>query len=415
MATIPALRWPALGLLSLLTAFVLSGRLPAAESQNLKNQVKEIAGTAEFLRTVPKRFATLKAVDSARHRVTLLLEGDQDPTVWPLTPDAEVKVAGWWARLDQLTLGDRVWAWFKINRAKKKVALLMLADELSQQDINGPGVKLVARGDGNITLKPVKGKNWVLKTDKAAVYKGTSARGEGSQLTKVPLDTFKVGSQVYVQSAGGMARLVLDPAAFEKHRLAQKTALRKIWRDKGLPGAATFIHLSGEMDFMLDHEAMRWGRSLKPGAKVVLLADPGIQAVVKEVTPWRERTQLRLVVKGADLADLTLGQRLNLKMTPPSKEVEQSDLPPDLGRFKNKKDRVEWFLASIYCTCQVKGDGCTGQFYTLGSCNPNACGMPNYMRKVIGDKIDQGLTDRQIFQELLKDQGKILLRPHLLP
>jgi hypothetical protein len=144
-----------------------------------------------------------------------------------------------------------------------------------------------------------------------------------------------------------------------------------------------------------------------------LLATPSIPAVVKQVRPWRERTQLRLVVKDVDLADLSIGQRLGLRMTPPSAEVEKSQLPPDLGRYANKNERVEWFLASIYCTCGVQGNTCTGHFYTLASCNPNACGMPNHMRKVIAAKIDKGLSDKQIFEELLKDQGPDLLRPHL--
>src|SRR5262249_33440833 len=159
--------------------------------------------------------------------------------------DAEVKVAGWWGRLDQLTLGDRVWAWFKTNRAKKTVAILMLADELSEQDMHGLGVKLAARGDGTITLTPVKGRNRVLKTDKAVAYQGSSGKGKNTQ-SKVAVDTFKLGAKLYVQSAGGKARLILDPAAFEMRRSEQREALRKVWKDKGLPGAVTFIHLSGE-------------------------------------------------------------------------------------------------------------------------------------------------------------------------
>jgi hypothetical protein len=69
----------------------------------------------------------------------------------------------------------------------------------------------------------------------------------------------------------------------------------------------------------------------------------------------------------------------------------------------------------MYCTCKVKGDGCTGHFYTLASCNPNACGMPNRMRRELGTLIDKGLSDSQIFEALLKDHGPDLLRPHLLP
>src|SRR5262249_27368941 len=156
---------------------------------------------------------------------------------------------------------------------------------------------------------------------------------------------------------------------------------------------------SGELDFMLDHEAMRWGRSLNYGDKVTLSADPPITAIVKSVKPWRERTHLRLVVNSFDQAELTAGQRLHVKMTPPPTEVDTATYRPDIDRPRSKEERVEWFLASIYCTCPVSGDGCTGDFYTLASCNPNGCGMPNTMRKLIRAKIDKGLTDKQIFEE----------------
>jgi hypothetical protein len=230
------------------------------------------------------------------------------------------------------------------------------------------------------------------------------------------LRDFKKGEKVYVQTAGGGARLILDADAFKLRKNEQRATLRKIWTDQGLPGAVAFLHrFSGEMDFMLDHEAMRWGRSLKPGDAVRLQTPVPIPAVVKQVKPWRERTELRLVVAAADLGDLTPGQRLALLMTPPPAEVDLATLPPDLDRARAKAERIEWFLASIYCPCGVKGDTCTGDFYTLASCNPNACGMPHHMREVIAGKIDKGLTDRQIFEELLKEQGPELLRQHLRP
>jgi len=288
------------------------------------------------------------------------------------------------------------------------VAVAMLADELSEQDIHGPGVTLTAREAGSMTLKPVAGKKTrTLKTAKAEVYRGT---------TKTKLDNLKVGEKVYVQSNDDGARLILDPAAFEARRTAQKALLRKRWTEEGLPGSVAFLHIfSGEMDLMLDHEAMRWGRSLKLGDQVTLGAKPPISAVVKQMRPWRERTELRLVVNGVDQADLVVGQRIALRMAPLSPEVESARQPPDLGRPRTKSERIEWFLASVYCSCGVAGDVCTGHFYTLASCNPNGCGMPNMMRKIIAEKIDKGLTDKQILEELLKEQGPDLLRPHLMP
>ncbi len=392
--------WPAA-----LCLLLGGGAAAQPPDKKLNDKVKEIAGTAEFLRSVPKHFATLKAVDAARRQVTLLLEGEVLPKVWQLVPDAEVKVMGWWGRLDQLQVGDRVWAWFKTDRKKQAVALSMLADEISEQDIHGPGLtvkELVAptkpeKGSppATVTLQPVKGPSRVLT---------------------LPAPTHKLPKTIYVQSAGGKARLILTPEEFEKRREQQKLALRERWVKEGLPGTVAFAHVfSGEMDLILDHETMRWARSLTPGDKVTLRAEPPIKALVKSVQPWRERTQVRLVVHSFDLADLNAGQRLHLVRTPPALEVDTAQLPPDLDRPRTKEERVEWFLASIYCTCQVKGDRCTGHFYTLASCNPNGCGMPNHMRRVLREQIAKGLTDRQIFEELLKEHGSVLLRPHLLP
>ncbi|OAI54044.1 hypothetical protein AYO44_03945 [Planctomycetaceae bacterium SCGC AG-212-F19] len=382
------------------------GEEKTTESKRVNDKIKEIAGRAEVLKAVRKHFATLKAIDPARHRVTLLVEGETLSKIWELTPDAEVKRAGWWARLDHLVIGDRVWVWFKINRHQEPVAILMICDELSEQDIHGPGLSLEARDAKTATLKPGKGSTRTLQTQGVEVSRGKDGNA---------LDGFLVGERVYVQSAGDKARLILDAEAFETRRAEQRATLRKRWQEEGLPGTAIFLHLSGEMEVMLDHEAIRWGRSLKPGDKVTLQTVPPSPAVVKLVRPWRERTQLRLVVAGGDLAEMTLGQRLFLKMDTPAPEVDTALLPPDMDRPRSRDERIEWFLSSIYCTCQVKGDVCTGHFYTLASCNPNGCAAPNATRKDLAEMIDKGMTDKEIFEALLKKHGPLLFRPHLLP
>jgi hypothetical protein len=377
------------------------------KGKDAAQKIKEVAGTAEFLRSVPKHFAALQSVDAANHRVTLLVEGERLPKIWTLTPDAEIKVLGWWGRLDQLTAGDRVWAWFKTDRRNEPVAISMLADELSQQYTQGDGVTLQSIGKEMMTVKPAKGSERTLKTGKAELWKNDS---------KVQFGAFRAGDKVYAQSTAEAARLILDSAAFQRRMAEQRAALRKRWIKDGLPGTVTFLHIfSGEMDLMLDHEATRWGRSLKLGDAVKLKAIPPITAVVRQVQPWRERTQVRLVVNGIDQADLVNGQRIDLKMTAPPVQVDEALLPADTDRPRTKGERIEWFLASIYCTCGVGNDTCTGHFYTLASCNPNGCGMPNATRQAIAAKIERGLTDKQIFDELLKERGPSLLRPHLLP
>ena len=66
-------------------------------------------------------------------------------------------------------------------------------------------------------------------------------------------------------------------------RARQKDWLREKWRTDGLPGTTAFLHpLGGEMDVLLDHEAIRWGRYLKTGDKVTMMLKAGapINAVV---------------------------------------------------------------------------------------------------------------------------------------
>ena len=385
--------------------------------QTPPDKAKEVAGTAEFLRAVPKRFARLEAVDAGNRRVTLLAEGEKEPKAWPLSPDVEVKVAGWWGRPEQLRPGDRVWAWFQLDRRKQPVAVFMLADELSEQDIHGGGLAVEARTADAITLKPAGAPARTLSTKEAAF--NSVPPGETSPAAaKAPatMEELRPGAKVFVQSAGGRARLIFGAAGFEAARARQQAWLAGRWATEGLPGSVSVLHpLSGEMDVLLDHEAMRWGRSLKLGDEVQLRAKPPIRAVVRRVTPWRERTQVRLVVNGHDQADLAPGQRVALMMNVPSKEVQEALLPPDTDQPRNREERMEWVLASVYCPCGVGGDTCTGHFYTLASCNPNSCGMPTSMRQRVATLIDRGRTDRQILDELVGEYGPGLLRPHLAP
>jgi hypothetical protein len=315
---------------------------------------KEVAGKAEFLRLLPKPFATVKAVDPQARTVTLLTDGEKEAKVWPVESDAELKVGGWWGRLEQFRPGDRVWAWLKLDRKRKPVAVMMLADALSEYDLHG---RLRAKAKPVFTAEQV-----------------------------------------------------------EQARRRQQAWLRERWLRDGLPGTLTFQHIfSGELEVMLDHEAMRWGRALKNGDMVTINAEPPIKAQVRSVSPWRERTLVRVVVGELEGADLKVGQRLGVRASAPPEGVEASMYPPDAGRPRPKAERVEWVLANVYCTCKVSKDTCTGHFYTLASCNPNGCGMPNRMRAKVGKLIDSGLTDREIFDRLLKEHGPLLLRPHLLP
>ncbi|CAN5591245.1 hypothetical protein BH11PLA2_BH11PLA2_52780 [soil metagenome] len=325
--------------------FAWSAEYPATtvvEEPKVKEKARDVAGSAEFLRLLPKPWAVVKAVDVKARTVTLLLDGEKEAKAWPLEPDAEIKVAGWWGRLEQFNPEQRVWVWLALDRNKQPKSVAMIADELSEQDIHAK-----------------------------------------------------------------------ESPELDAARTKQKAWLNEHWQQHGLPGTLSVKHVfSGEVELQLDHEAMRWGRSLTTGDEVSIATEPPIRGLVKQVTPWRERTVVRLVVGELQVSDLTVGQRLQLKMkTPP--EADRSPYPLDIHKKRTPPERVEWFLASTYCVCGVGKDICTGMFYTLASCNPNGCGAPQATREEIQKMIDRGLTDPQIWDAMLKEHGPLMTRPHL--
>ena len=370
-----------------------------------KKAMKEVAGAAEFLRLLPKPYGTVKAVDAKHNTVTLLLDGDKTPKVWPVEPDAEVKVNGWWGRLEQFKPGDRAWVWLKLDRNKNPKSVAMIADELSEQDIHGTTWKVMMMG--SFTSGPP-----------GDVTRGNDEiwfrRGKEWKIVNVLPGAFPGGDDALIASINENS-VIFTEKEFEAKRTLQRTWLRKRWQLEGLPGILSVNQVfGGELDVLLDHEGMRWGRALSTGDKVELVADEPIKAVVKHVTTWRERTVVRLVVGELAASDLAVGRRVALKVPSLSKEAEESPYPPDLGLPRTSAERAEWFLASIYCTCAIDKEICTGQFYTLSSCNPNGCGSPQATRKEVLKLIEQGKNDKEIWDELLSSRGPLMTKPHLM-
>ena len=369
-----------------------------------------------------RHFAILKAVDVSRQTVSLLVDGETEPGEWPLSRGAEVLYSGWWGRLDQFRVGDRVWIWFETDRAKRPLAISLLADELSEQDLYAP-LKVKVVGDSgtdqaNVVLEIAKGGQSALRTVNVANAEVHRENRKGTH------DGLKVGEIFHVQTTGEVARLILDPATFETQRIEQKAILRKRWMDEGLPGTVVFDHTERhELELMLDHEGMRWSRSLKPGDKVTLQTSHSIQpmpAEVRGLRPWRERTQVLVMVDGLDGSPLTAGQRVSLRMAAPPVAVKDGNddrYPTGLGPSRGKPERIEWLVSNVYCSCMMH-DECAGHLFTLAACDAagkTPCGLAKRTREVISERIEQGYSDRQIFDELLKDRGTKLLRPHLSP
>jgi hypothetical protein len=398
------------------TTSIYGGGFAEPDYKPIVGQKLETAGPLGNLEVEARSFAILKSADPDRQVVSLLLEGETESREWPVIPSAEVWYGGWWGRLDQFAAGDRVWTWFKTDREKHRLAVSLLADELSEQDLYAPSQVKAVNDSGTdyatVALEESRGGKPVFRTVRLAnaeLYRSSE---------KSALDSLKVGETVYAQTTGEDARLILDPAAFTLRRVAQKAVLRQLWADEGLPGTVVFEHADHyEIELLLDHEVLRWARSLQIGDTVALNAAKPIAAEVRQVRPWRERTQVLLVVASPDTSTLAAGQRVLLRMAARPAESDDDESPAGLGQSRNKTERAEWLLSSVYCSCGMH-DACAGHFFTLAACDAagkTPCGLAKRTREEVRELIDRGQSDRQIFDELLKSRGKKLLRPHMSP
>lgn len=336
-------------------------------------------------------------------RVRLRVEGDPEEKAWPLDPEAEIRVHGTWGAVEDLKAGERVWAWVRTDRDKKPRGIFMIADEMSEQDIHQiPYV--VGERDAAANTVTIRRK-LDGKTEQSRTLRTAAALMEG----------LRPGGEVYVQTAGDELIRAATADALADLKRIQKDRLEERWRKSGLPGTVSALHLlSGELELTLDHEAIRWGRSLKPGDKATLNLEKPVTASVLEVRPWYERTRVTLVTIGRDLADVTAGRRIRVSIAEPGAEQLRSPIPLDAGRPREAAARAEWMLASTYCGCSIHGDVCTGMFYTLAACNTMTCGMPNQVRKFVKPLIEKGLSDAEIFQAMEKEYGASIWKPHLL-
>ena len=236
----------------------LGGRVPAHDrlrgSQTAERSERESQGGRRH-RRVPAAAAEavrdVKAVDPKARTVTLLVDGEKEAKVWPLEPDAEVKVGGWWGRLEQFQPGDRVWVWLKLDRKKNPVSVVMLADEVSEFDMHG-SLRKKAGEKPKFTAEQIEAKRCSRKRGCASVGRRRAAR----------------------------------------HADVPSTSSAANWKwpstTRRCAGAARSV----------------------AGDTVHLTADPPIKGVVKAVTPWRERTVVRLVVGELESSELKIGQRL---------------------------------------------------------------------------------------------------------
>lgn len=352
---------------------------------------------ATLLRRALKPFAAFRGAGDGR--LTLRTEGEAEDRAWPLDPDAEIRIRGYWGSVEDLAPGERVWVWIRVGAENKPRSVFMVADEISEQDIHQVPYALTAVDAGRRTIE---------------IRRKLDGKTETVRELRVPasLELPKAGATVYVQTAGNELVRAVDAAGLAALKERARARLEERRATTGLPGTVTGLHrLSGEIEVALDHEAIRWGRAFKPGDKATLLLDPPLPVLVQEIRPWYERTRLTLVSNGRDLADVEPGRRVGV-LPPPG--GMSGRFPPDAERSREPAARAEWMLASTYCACSIAGDVCTGMFYTLAACNTMTCGMPKRVRGFVAPLIEKGLTDRDILERMEGEFGPAIWKPHLL-
>jgi len=259
---------------------------------------------ASLLRSALKPHAAFQGVDRDG-RIVLQVEGETGEKAWPIDPDAEIRIRGYWGGLEDLAQGERIWLWTRVDRDGKPRAVFMIADEMSEQDIHQVPYTLAAVDGEQKTVvlrRKLDGKTEQTRSLKISPSMVLSKEGDQYVFRSASPDLVvkvAVEGTVFVQSAGETLLRLADAEALSKLKEAQKARMEERWRKQGLPGTVTGIHLlSGEIDLAMDHEGMRWARSLKPGDRVTLQLEKPVKAAVAEVRSWYERTRLSLVSNG---------------------------------------------------------------------------------------------------------------------
>ena len=129
-----------------------------------------------------------------------------------------------------------------------------------------------------------------------------------------------------------------------------------------------------------------------------------------DVHPDYSRVRIRLDFSDTALGNIQFGDELALFISLPDKISFET--PPDLGRFAGRQERIDYLLSTIYCPCGMMGDSCAGHWNTLAACKLHGCGMPNLISKLAGDWIDLGRSDEAILAELVRRNGKNVLKIH---
>ena len=177
----------------------------------------------------------------------------------------------------------------------------------------------------------------------------------------------------------------------------------------------TVVEVDGannRMGVMVRRSDASYARWLKVNDTVGLKNQGGekTSCTVAEVRPDYSRIRIRLGFANVTVPRVQCGEEVAIFLKLP--EQTSFEMPPDLGRFAERQERIDYLLSTIYCPCGMMGDSCAGHWNTLAACKLHGCGMPNLITKLIGERIDAGKSDEAILVELVQRNGKNVLNLH---
>jgi hypothetical protein len=372
-----------------------------------------------FFTGLPKEYGRLLHLDGASMEVVLDRTGER--LTRKLLPGADLFRHGAPATPADFAPGDRVWVVMEGSaRRGERGDVRFLADEISVQEIHTEwyALKEIDPERGTLTIEasppaPGKAASLVRLTALPALKVRLGARaGKLSDLAPGVALRFQTR---YENGTFGVTVLA-DAAGFEALGAEQRRALDRQLAREGLPGTAAGGLITGDWEVVVDRAGALWARSLSPEDTVRLRREdppnaPAMSAAVRSVHPWGERTLVVVTPRPAAAPPPAAPPaRVRLLMERP----RAGALPPGLGRATAPSDRIDWILASIYCTCSNRNDVCTGQLYTLSLCHPTGCPMPKYMRGKLAAWIADGKSDAEILKLIESEQGPNCHRMHLV-
>jgi len=363
-----------------------------------------------FFSRLVRLFGRVESFDPSARTLTVVTDAGERLTL-PLKLDTDVFLNELPAEPAALRPNDRVWLAMEGNAERKQYdALRFVADEPTYQALHGTWytVKSVEPVGRIVRLTGQEGEKTL---DVEVPASPDFELVEGSR--RKPFADLRPGMIVRYQSRHRVGRYELSRAvsqlawSLEKARVG--AAIDAALQTDGLPAQAH----AGEAPLwtiLVQRTGSAWARHLRSGSRVTLAVSSGAShpAEVREIGPWGEKTRVVLRLGGG--VTLAADRLLRLRMDRP----EPGPLPAGLGISTEPEERVEWFLSSIYCTCSIAGDRCTGHLYTLAMCDHAGCGKPNAMKSVLRGLIRQGFSDAEILRKLEADEGPGLLSPHLL-